>query len=398
MKFLDRINLAICKRSINDFADVDNQQVRIRYGLLAGWLSIFTALALFIVKMVLGVMAGSVSVVADAFHALSHLASSVILVVSFWITSRPATAKTPFGHGRMEQVAPLIMSVLLFVAGMQIAERSVHQITDPHALHYWTALPWILLATIVVKEWLAQFIRFLGTRVESHAILTTASHHHIDAGITLAVAGGLVAGHHFHRPEIDGYIGMLAALWLFYYGYHHGKEAIIPILGQAPSKHMLTRIRETAKAVDGVENVHEIIVHDYGSRYMITLHAEIPESFGPDKMHGIAETCEARLRKTYGGEVVCHTDPLLEHSPEIQAIEESFKELVRGIPSITAYHDFRVVAESPERIIILADIDVTEDTPETEFTGIASELESRVKETIPNVAYCSFYVTPKFAY
>ncbi len=153
MRILEAANRALGTWFIEDFHDTDNKKVRIQYGLLAGWISIFATLSLFILKMVLGLMAGSISVVADAFHILSHLANSVILVVSFWVTSRPATAKTPFGHGRMEHVAPLIMSVFLFVSGIQIGERSVHQVLDPHAIHYWSALPWILLATILVKEW-----------------------------------------------------------------------------------------------------------------------------------------------------------------------------------------------------------------------------------------------------
>lgn len=398
MKFLEAANLAICKRFIRNLDHVQEKRVRIQYGLLAGWISIIAIVILFVVKMVLGLMAGSVSIMANAFHLLSHLANSTVLVLSFWITSRPATVKTPFGHGRMEQIAPLIMSVFLFVAGIQIAERSIHQVTDPHAVHYWTALPWILLATIAVKQWLSQFVRFIGKRVSSHAILATSTHHRIDAIITITVIGGVVAGHHYHHPELDGYIGILASVWLLYLGYNHGRESITPILGKAPSKHMIREIRETAKSIDGIEDVHEIIVHDYGSMYIMTLHAEILEAHGPEKMHEIAEKCEAKLRNIYRGEVVCHTDPLMENSPEIQAIEQKFKQVVRQFPSITAYHDFRVVAESPERIIILADIDVAEDVPEKEFETIASELESQVNRAIPNIAYCGFYVTPKFAY
>jgi cation diffusion facilitator family transporter len=398
MKILAAANRALGKWFIEDFDGTDNKTVRIQHGLLAGWVSIFATSSLFIVKMILGLKAGSISVVADAFHLLSHLANSIILVVSFWVTSRPATAKTPFGHGRMEHVAPLIMSVFLFVSGIQIGERSIHQVLEPHAIHYWSALPWILLATILVKEWVGQFVRYLGKRVYSHAILTNAFHHRIEAVITLTVVGGLVAGRHYHRPELDGYIGILVSAWLLYLGFDHGREAIVPLLGKAPGKHVLQRIRETAKMVEGIEDVHEIILHDYGSMYLISAHVEIPEKFGSANMHEITERCEARLRKTYGGEAVCHTDPLLEKTPEVQAVEAQFKKIVEQSPHVIGYHDFRVIAESPERIILLADIDVAEEVPEGEFEAVASDLESRVKATIPNIAYSQFYVTPKFSY
>jgi cation diffusion facilitator family transporter len=398
MKILEAANRTLGKAFIEDFNDTDNKKVRIQHGLLAGWISIFATISLFIVKIVLGLKAGSISVVADAFHLLSHLANSVILVVSFWVTSRPATAKTPFGHGRMEHVAPLIMSVFLFVSGIQIGERSVHQVLEPHAIHYWSGLPWILLATILVKEWVGQFVRYLGKRVASHAILTNAFHHRIEAVVTLTVVAGLVAGNHYHLPELDGYIGILVSAWLLYLGFDHGREAIVPLLGKAPGKDMVQRIRETAKSLEGIEDVHEIILHDYGSMYLISAHVEIPEKLGSAQMHEIAERCEAKLRKAYGGEAVCHTDPLLEKTPEVQAVEDQFKKIVERIPHITGYHDFRVIAESSERIIIVADIDVAEEVPEAEFEVVAKDLESQVKATIPNIAYSQFYVTPKFSY
>jgi len=398
MKIFEQINRRISSWFIDDFDDIDNKQVRIQYGLIAGWISIIATLALFIVKMILGLMAGSISVVANAFHLLSHLANSIILVVSFNLTARPATAKTPFGHGRMEHVAPLIMSIFLFVSGIQIAETSVHQALEPHEVHYWPALPWILFATILVKQWLAQFVSFLGRKVDSQAILTNARHHKIEAVISITVIGGLIAGHYFQQPEVDGYIGILVSAWLLYLGYTHGGDALVPLLGQAPSKDMIRKIKETAKSVEGVEDAHEIIVHDYGSMYTISLHTEIPEKFGPPEMHEIAERCEGRLRKMFGGEVVCHTDPLLEMTPEIQAVEDQFREVLAGFPQIIDYHDFRVIAESRKRIIIVADIDVSEDVPESGFKQISNALESRVSKEIPNVAYCVFYITPKFAY
>lgn len=398
MRFLNAINRWLASRFIADFDNTDNKQVRMRYGLLAGWFSIFASLFLFVVKMILGVMSGSVSIIANAFHLLSHLANSVILVVTFVATARPATAKNPFGHGRMEHVAPLIMSIFLFVSGIQLAERSFHQVLDPHELHFWKALPWILFATIAIKQWLSQFVTYLGHRVHSHAILVNAFHHKIEAVMSLTVIGGLVASSNFFHPEIDGYIGILVSFWLLYLGFTHAKEAIVPLLGQAPSKEMIAKIRETAKSVDGVEDVHEIIVHDYGSMYMISLHAEIPEKFSPAEMHEIAERCERMLRKHFGGEVVCHTDPLLERTQEIQAIEDRFRRIVEEIPKIVGYHDFRVIAESSEKIIIAADIDMAEDVPETDFISIRRDLEERILKEIPNIAYSTLYITPMYAY
>ncbi|MFX0114636.1 MAG: cation diffusion facilitator family transporter [Candidatus Hodarchaeota archaeon] len=398
MGIFESINQVLGKGLIKDFDDTENQQVRIRYGFVAGWMSIIVITSLFILEIVLGWLAGSISLLAYAFHLLSHLVNSIILVVSFWIMSRPATAKTPYGHGRMEYVAPLIMSVFLFVTGIQLAERAIHQVLEPHSIHYWSALPWILLVAIIIKEWAGQFVRFLGKRVESHTIQANAFHHRIDSILNLTVLVGLIAGHQFHRPELDGYVGLLVSIWLLHHGYDHGREAIIPLLGKAPSKKMLQEIRETAKTVRGVQDVHEIIVHDYGYRYFITLHVEVSEKHTPATMHGIIEHCETILQKKYGGEVICHTDPLLEPSPEVQAIEEQFRKIVEQYPRIASYHSFRVIAESSKKIIVAADINAAEDVPEAEFDEVTKELEDKVIAEIPNVAYCSFYVTPKYVY
>jgi len=398
MGLLEVINRALGNKLIKNFQEIETSQVRIRHGQVAGGISIIVILSLFIIEVILGWMADSISLVAYAFHLLSHLANSVILLVSFWIMARPATAKTPFGHGRMEHIAPLVISVFLFVSGIQIGESALHQALDPHTIHYFPTLLWILLAAILAKEWVGQFVRFLGKRVKSHTIEVNAFHHRIDTVLNLTVIIGLIVSHEYHRPEVDGYIGILVSLWLLHLGYDHAKEAIIPLLGKAPSRELIEEIREIAKSVRGVEDVHEIIVHDYGSRYFITLHVEVSEKLDPAIMHGITEHCETRLKRKYGGEVICHTDPRFEPTPEIRAIEEQFREIVEDFDQVESYHSFRVIAESGEKIIIAADIKAAEEIPEVEFEEVANKLNTQAKTIFPNLAYCSFYMTPKFAY
>jgi divalent metal cation (Fe/Co/Zn/Cd) transporter len=197
---------------------------------------------------------------------------------------------------------------------------------------------------------------------------------------------------------VDGYIGIFVSMWLFYMGFTHGREAIVPLLGKAPSKGLIQKIRETAKTVDGVEDVHEIIVHDYGNMYTISLHLEIPERFGPSEIHEITEKCEAKLRETFRGETTAHSDPLLEPTPEILAIQKEFQKIVESFPEVTGYHDFRVVAESNKNRIILADINVADNVTETAFDDLKKRLNDLCVEKIPDIAYCSFYITPKYAY
>ncbi len=378
--------------------NVAEQAKRARRGLQAACLAGATTAVLFAVKLVLGFQADSIAVLANAFHHLSHLASAVILGVSFWLTSRPATGRTPFGHGRMEHIAPLIMAVLLFVSGLRLGEEAVHRIINPHHLHYFAALPWLLGATVIVKQITGECVRRLGNRIRSHAVLAAAAHHRIEGILSVAVIAGIVAGQHLEVPYIDGSIGLIAALWLLYLGCSHGRDAVVPLLGQAPSAELIADIRKTARGIEGVEDVHEIIVHDYGNKYLLSLHVEIPEKLGSVKIHELTEECEEKLRQKYGGEVVAHADPLLEKTPEVQKVEEQFSKIVQSSPDVHSYHDFRVVAASENRIIIAADIDAAEGISEERFPAAAGKLEKAVLEQISGVAYCSFYVTPKFAY
>ena len=398
MNLFAKSNTALAKRFIEDFDHTGNSAVRIQHGLLAGWTSILIVGLLFLFRLTLGIISDSVAVIADALNLINYFFSAAVVVFSFWMASRPATSRTPFGQGRMEYVAPLLVSVLLLLSGLQIGRESRDQIVNPEAVFYWSALPWMLFFTMTVKWWLSQFVSFLGRRVNSRAILAIVVRNRIDSYVTLFVIGGLLAGHYLERPELDGYIGMVAAGGLFYLAYHEGREAIIPILGKAPDMNLIGEIRRNARMVDGIEDVHEIILHDYGDKYIVTLHAEIHEKNGPAGMHEIAERCERSLREIYGGEVVCHTDPLLEKTPEFEALEAGFRGIVNGFPEIRNYHDFRIVTESDTRRIFLADIVVHEAVPEREFGRIASTLEAKIKETVPNVTYCCFHITPKFAY
>lgn len=398
MKPIQYINKFIGKVLISKFDDTDNQKTRIKHGMVAAWSSICINVLLFSIKIIMGMMSGSISVLADAFHLLSHMANSIILGVTFWVTGKPATSKNPFGHGRMEHVGPLIMSIFLFVTGIQIAEKSFHQAIHPGDIHFWPALPWVLLATVLAKLWLQQFILFLGNRVNSKAIIANAEHQWIEAVSTITVIAGLFLGHYFDVKEADGYIGIAVSIWILYLGYTHGKHALVPLLGMAPDREIIRRIRELAKSINGISDVHEIIVHDYGSLYLISLHCEIPEELGSVKIHEITERCEEVLRRHFGGEVVCHSDPLQKRTDEVIEIENKFKTAIAEDKRIIGYHDFRTISDTESTILIVADIDAEYNVPESEFEDIADKLEKRAMKLIPNLSYCSFYVTPKFAY
>lgn len=383
---------------IADFDRPAEQRVRIRCGYAAGWVSISVLGALFAVRLGLGLAVGAVSVVAAAFTLLADLLAAMILVASFWVSGRPATARTPFGHGRMEQVAPLLIAFVLFFLGVEIAREAAGALGGGHTSTYWSALPWILLGTAAVKEVLSRFVRYLGRHVDSTAIEETASHLRVDGFYALATVGGLFLGHLGHLPWIDAAIGLAGAAVILYLSFQNARHALIPILGQAPPAAFLERIRETSRTVPGVSDVHEIVVHDYGSLRVISLHAEISERHSPAESHGIAEGLEETLRRALGGDVIVHTDPLMALTPALAEVERRLRAIVAEMPQIKGCHDFRVVAHSEGKIIIIADISVDGALGDEERETLLEQLRQRAAGEFPEMAYSAFSLASRFSY
>jgi len=392
--FFDRLGRLL----IRGYDDTADPRVRLRHGYLAGWASILVLFALFAVRLWLGLAADAVSIVAISFTLLSDLLASVVLVASFWISGRPATARTPFGHGRMEQVAPLLISFILFFLGLEVARESLHSLSSGHEARYWALLPWIVLGTAAVKRVLGGFVLFLGRRVQSHAIEESAAHLKIEGMYSLAVVAGLVLGHYVHLPWLDGAVGLAGALAILYLSYRNARHALEPLLGQAPPADFLASIRAIAAAVPEVRGVHEIVVHSYGHMRIVSLHAEIPESHTPARAHQVAEILEHKLRTKLGGDIVVHTDPLMARTPEVEAIEARFRAVVDAVPGARGFSDFRLVAHSPEKIIIVADLEVDRELGDAEREAVLEAVREGATREFPELAYGVFHLMSRFGY
>jgi cation diffusion facilitator family transporter len=397
MGIVDEANRALAGRMAPGY-DQGGPGARQRAGRAAGWLTVAATLTLFGVRLGLGIATDSVAVIGNAFHLLSHLSAGAVLLFTYWLAAKPATAQTPFGHGRMEHVAPLVMALLLTIAGLQLGKSSVHQALSPHPLFYWPGLPWMLLATVAVKLWAGSLVRHLGRAASSRAVQAVARHEYIEAGLSLAVIAGVVAGHHLRMPRLDGVIGLAVALWLVYAGLSHGWHALIPLMGAPPDRELLQRIRRAARSVEGVQDVHEIIVHDYGTKYLMSLHVEVPSGMGAARIHQVVEQCEARLRREFGGEVVGHADPLAERTEEVSEMERRFAGLAESLPWVESFHGFRLVKHSEERFILVADVNLADQVPESQFPARQKELEQKAADISDRIAYATLSITPKFSY
>lgn len=388
----------VARHFIKDYDETESAATKFQYRVLAGKVAIAGILALFLFNLAVGLAIGSVSVVALSLTLLSNLMNSLVLLVSAYWMAKPETDRNPYGYGRLEQVAPLIMAIILLTTGVEVLGEAYGRVIKPQPLQYLIFGIISVAGAIGVKHFLSKFIRYLGNRVESKPIISNANHHKSGVWFSLLTLTGLILDVVFQLPVLDGIVGLVVGGWMIYLGTRNAYNSIIPIVGEAPKPELIAAIKEVAKSVKHVEDVHEVIIHDYGEYYIISLHAEIPEELGPARIHEVSEDCEEALRRAFPAEVVVHSDPLQALTPETQALQQGLEALVTRSTTVTAFHDFRVVRYSPEKWILLADLDLAPEVPVSEYRRVVDEFEEEVAREIPHIAYCGFAPSPKFAY
>lgn len=332
----------LVRRFVADPESVTDPRVRARFGLLEGMVSVAVNSFLALVKGVLGLFSGSVALLADAFHSLSDVASSAVVIWGFKAAARPADRKHPFGHGRLESVAALVIAILLLVAAAEFAKASVQRMLSPRPM---AVSHWILLAlglTLVLKEWLAGFARRLGRHLDSPALVADSWHHRSDVLSTLAVIAALVMGR-FGWYWADGAAGLIVSMVLVWAGVLMVKDAVHPLIGEAPSAAVLNRIRHTALGFRGVDKVHDIIVHQYGSFLVTSLHIEVSAELDAVAAHELAEDVENAVAAQMGGWVTVHVDPVDRDHPLYPDLEAFLEEQVQRTPGTAGFCDLRIV-------------------------------------------------------
>ncbi len=353
---------------------------RERLGVLEGWVSVVTNLVVFAAKVVPGVLIGSTALVADAVHSLGDVASSAVVIWSFKAGAKPPDREHPFGHGRLESVASLVIAILLLVAAVEFARTGVERLLNPRPVEASALLLGILALTIVLKEWLARFAAHLGRRLGSVALAGDAWHHRSDVLATSMVLLAL-AGERIGWRYLDGAATIVVAGFIAWAGIELVRGSLDPLIGAAPSGELQQRIREIAVGVEGVQAVHDLMVHSYGTLLVISLHVEVPVELDAVRSHEVAEEVEHRVAEGVGAVVVVHTDPVDRNHPLYGPISHLLDELMASTPGFLAYHDLRIVG-STELCNVVFDA-VLEDVDSTAFRERATSI---IQERFPQVA------------
>jgi cation diffusion facilitator family transporter len=342
----------LVSKFIKDYKNTQNSKVREAYGYLGGTIGIIINAILFAIKLSVGLISGSIAVTADAFNNLSDAASSVITIVGFKLASRPADEEHPFGHGRLEYISALIVSFMVMMVGFQFIKASYERIMNPSPVKF-EVIPFVLiLISIGAKIWLSRFNKFVGKSIGSGALEASALDALGDVFASSCVALSLLISRWTTFP-IDGYIGILVALFILYSGFSITKETLSPLLGEAPDPELVENIKNGVMGYDNINGVHDLVIHNYGpGRCMASIHAEIPCDISVVTIHEIIDKAEKELSKKLNIFLVIHMDPINTDSKEVNKARDVLESVLKKFPLVKSMHDFRVVGDGEYKNLI----------------------------------------------
>jgi len=355
---------------------------RIKIGVFQGWISVLVNSVLFILKLLIGIIVGAVSVIADAVHTLSDVVSSIVVIWGFKQAEKPADVEHPYGHGRAEYIATLIIAILLCVAGIEFIEASIDRIQNPEqvAAEWWMIL--ILMVTIILKEITARYAEFLSSKIASGVLHADAWHHRIDAISSIMVVAAMIAGKYGY-PVVDGWAGLGVALFLIFTGFEIAKDAVDDLIGKPPTIEDVENIRNIVMNINGVLGAHDITIHSYGHDKFVSVHVEIDADKSTAEAHDISEEVEYKLHDVIGVEPTIHIDPVHPNDPLVQEVNEMLSLLCESDERISDIHDVRIVNTENHQVILFG-INIQVGISQKEIVSCTLNLENRLKEKFKN--------------
>lgn len=344
----------LAKLFIKDYKNTQSPAVRAAYGELSGAVGIAVNVLLCAAKFFVGTMTGSISVSADAVNNLSDAGSSAVTLVGFKLAKKPADKDHPYGHGRIEYIAALIVSFFILMMGFELLKSSIDKIRNPSPVTFNIAALVILLASIAAKLWLAYFNHRIGKKTGSAATKAVVMDSLSDTAATAVALAALLLSRVTDFP-VDGWFGIAVALFIFRSGAEILKDTVNLLLGKPPEKEFFDEIEREILSYDGVVGVHDLIIHDYGlGRSFASVHAEVPANVDILRSHDTVDLIERDLQHKYGMLVSIHMDPVVTDDARVTELKQICEKVLRDIDEHLTLHDFRMV-EGPTHTNLIFD-------------------------------------------
>lgn len=374
----------LVNKFIKDSANIESTEVRTRYGMLASVVGIFCNVLLFSVKLAIGLILSSLAVTADAFNNLSDAASSIISFVGVKMAGKPADAEHPFGHGRIEYIAALIVSFLVIEVGFTFFKSSISKIMHPEEITFDPVPFIILILSILVKLWMAFFNNKLGKRIDSKVMLATAADSLGDVITTSATVISIVICH-FTSINVDAIAGLIVSGIVIWSGVSIAKDTLEPLIGQRVPSELYQKITDMVESYEGIVGAHDLIVHNYGpNRSMATIHAEVPNDVSIEESHEIIDRIERDAKKELNILLVIHMDPVEMRDEEVLELRDKTSHIVHALDPELHFHDFRVLKENEQKNLIF-DLVVPDSYTEKDANRVMHQLIALLHEMEKNV-------------
>lgn len=367
---------------VKNYEDIGDDQVRTSYGVLASVVGIFCNVLLFAVKFTIGFLMKSLAVTADAFNNLSDAASSVISFIGVKMASKLADADHPFGHGRIEYIAALIVSFLVMEVGLSFLKNSIGKLMNPEEIIFEWVPFLILVLSIGVKFWMGVFNRKLGKRIDSKVMLATAADSMGDVITTGATVLSILICT-FTSINVDAVAGIVVSVIVMWAGFSIAKETLEPLIGQSVPKELYQQITEAVEAYDGILGTHDLIVHNYGPNHsMASIHAEVPNDVDIEVSHEIIDRIEREVSKKLKLFLVIHMDPVETRNQEVLEIKSKLERIVHALDANLSFHDFRVV-NGEHQVNLIFDLVVPREYSQEDADKVLHQVMALMQEQDP---------------
>ena len=372
----------LTKLFIKDHENVANAAVRRAYGTMCSLYGIFLNLLLFAGKYFAGLISGSVAITADAFNNLSDAGSSIITLLGFAIAGKKPDPDHPFGHGRAEYLAGLVLSAVIILMGFELVKSSFEKILHPEPISSGLLPAIILVCSILVKFYMCLYNRSVGKKINSAAMQATATDSLSDSVATTVVLLSMGVSYFFH-VNIDGYAGLLVAVFILYAGFNAAKDTVSPLLGQAPDPEFVQQVADIVTAHPEVVGIHDLVVHDYGpGRVMVSLHAEVRGDGNIFDLHDAIDTAETELKEQLGCIATIHMDPIEADNTEVSQMRAAVAETLKELDDVISIHDFRMVP-GPTHTNLIFDAVVPADYKKSD-EELAASIRQHIHQTWPD--------------
>lgn len=348
----------LVKKFIPDYGNTTDNAVRERYGVLGGVLGICGNIFLFALKLFIGAASGSIAIISDSFNNLSDCGSSLVSIFGAKLSNRRPDREHPFGHGRSEYIAALIVSFITMMLGIELLRSSVAKIISPAAPDLSLIMIIILSLSLLVKVWLYSCNAYLGRSIESSVLLAAAKDSLSDVISTGAVILTAVIGKFIAFPQLDGIVGTVVSLLIIKTGFGVAAETIGLLLGRPPSPETARAVKEAVLSGECIVGAHDLIIHDYGpGRAMGSIHAEVPDNYDIIHIHEIIDELENEIFAKTGIHMVIHMDPVAVDCERSDTVKAQILEILHDYDSRLNLHDFRIV-DGENRINLIFDLEV----------------------------------------